>query len=78
MRVAGVRHERLTVEVKCREDNAVERSDRWEKQRSRQTSAPEPFRFSSKDTGGYEDIISIKRRQIEGLAGANIRLPEKR
>jgi hypothetical protein len=60
-----IRHEGLTIDVYCREDDAVEGSDGREKQRSCQASVPEPFCFSSKDAGCYEDIVSIKKGRVE-------------
>ena len=62
---AHIRHEGLTIFVYCREDDAVEGSDGREKQRSYQASFPEPFCFSSKDAGCYEDIVSMKERRVE-------------
>ena len=52
-------HGALTRDVYCREDDTVEGSDGGEKQGSSQASVPEPFCFSSKDAGSYEDIVSM-------------------
>ena len=60
---AHIRYEGLTIDVYCREDDAVEGSDGREEQRSCQASVLEPFCFSSKDAGCYEDIVSIRKRK---------------
>ena len=62
---AHIRQEGLTIDVYCREDDAVEGSDGREKQRSCQASVPEPFFFSSKDAGCYEGIVSMKKGRVE-------------
>lgn len=62
---AHIRHEGLTVDVYCREDDAVEGGDGREKQCSCQARVPEPFCLSSNDAGCYKDIVSIEKRRIE-------------
>jgi hypothetical protein len=39
-------------------------SDGGEQQRGRQASAPEPFCMASKDTGGYENIVSGSQGEL--------------
>jgi hypothetical protein len=56
-----VRHEGLTIDVYCSEDDAVKGSDGREKQCSCQASVPEPFCFSSKHAGYDEHVVSIKK-----------------
>lgn len=53
----------LTIDVYCREDDAVEGSDGREKQGSSQASVPEPVIFSSEDAGCYEDIVSMREKK---------------
>jgi hypothetical protein len=50
--------------MSCSEDDTVDGSDGGEQQRRRQTSAPEPFCMASKDTGGYENIVSRSRGEL--------------
>lgn len=50
--------------MSCSEDDSVYGSDGGEQQRGRQASAPEPFCMASKDTGGYENIVSGSRGEL--------------
>ena len=52
-----MRHERPTIDMYCREDDAMDGSDGGEKQCRCQASVPEPFCFSSQHTGDYENIV---------------------
>lgn len=56
------RRERPTIDMYCREDDAMDGSDGGNKHRSCQASVPEPFCFSSQYTGSYEDIVPRRNR----------------
>jgi hypothetical protein len=61
---ADVRRERPTINMYCGEDDAMDGSDGGKEQGSCQASVPEPFCFSSKYTGYYEDIVPGKNRLV--------------
>lgn len=54
----------LTVDVDGCENDSVQSSNRREQQRSSQARAFQPFRPSSKDTSGYQNIVSSSRGSV--------------
>lgn len=57
---------KLTVNVYGRQDDGMEGSYGREEQYRSQTGVSEPFRFSSKNAGCYEDVVSmIETRRVK-------------
>lgn len=47
----------LTVHVQCGKSDAMESGHCREDERGSEAGVAEPFRLSSKDTGGHEDVV---------------------
>ena len=47
----------LTILVRGREHDAVERRDGWKNQDSRQACVPQPLSFAESDTRGDQDVV---------------------